>query len=464
MDKAPDAFRTISEVAEGLETPAHVLRFWESRFPQIKPVKRAGGRRYYRPADVALLAGIRQLLHTEGMTIRGVQKVLREQGVRHVASLGGADVDALDLDHQYTTSDLIATGTPAEDRAAQPEVKPAPVAPIRGQVLPLDHVARRPVDASSVIPAEVQALFAAPEPPPGAKSAPPTDPVPAPPVLAPSELPLTGPREGEGGLLAFPHSRRPKAKTPETDAAQASLPFEAPEAPHVWVEEEAEPAGALHRMPPAAARDRMAGVLAEELDSALSDAVARAVEAALSEPEDDTASGPQPPRPDPEVPAPDAPEFEPPEVELPDPDLPEFEVPEPESPGPLPEPELPDPEWPEDVLPVADFPDSDLPEPDMPDPDFSATAGSHLEEDAAGLLDPVWLGAEMVRQEPDLAPDGGPTTHPDDPPLPDFTGLAARLRALRGQAAPHLLDDLTELHSRLGLLHAQMAEAVRLRR
>jgi DNA-binding transcriptional MerR regulator len=73
VDKAPDAFRTISEVAEELETPAHVLRFWESRFPQIKPVKRAGGRRYYRPADVALLAGIRQLLHTEGMTIRGVQ-------------------------------------------------------------------------------------------------------------------------------------------------------------------------------------------------------------------------------------------------------------------------------------------------------------------------------------------------------------------------------------------------------
>lgn len=87
MDKSPDAFRTISEVAELLETPAHVLRFWESRFPQIKPVKRAGGRRYYRPADMALLAGIRKLLHDEGMTIRGVQKVLREQGVRYVSGL-----------------------------------------------------------------------------------------------------------------------------------------------------------------------------------------------------------------------------------------------------------------------------------------------------------------------------------------------------------------------------------------
>lgn len=93
MDKSPDAFRTISEVSELLETPAHVLRFWETRFPQIKPVKRAGGRRYYRPADVTLLSGIRKLLHDEGMTIRGVQKILREQGVRHVAGLSGSDTD-----------------------------------------------------------------------------------------------------------------------------------------------------------------------------------------------------------------------------------------------------------------------------------------------------------------------------------------------------------------------------------
>ena len=87
MEKSPDAFRTISEVAEVLDTPAHVLRFWESRFPQIRPIKRAGGRRYYRPTDVALLAGIRHLLHDEGLTIRGVQKVLREQGVKHVQGL-----------------------------------------------------------------------------------------------------------------------------------------------------------------------------------------------------------------------------------------------------------------------------------------------------------------------------------------------------------------------------------------
>lgn len=92
MEKSPDAFRTISEVAELLETPAHVLRFWESRFPQIRPVKRAGGRRYYRPSDVSLLTGIKHLLHDEGLTIRGVQKMLREHGVRHVAGLSGQDV------------------------------------------------------------------------------------------------------------------------------------------------------------------------------------------------------------------------------------------------------------------------------------------------------------------------------------------------------------------------------------
>lgn len=87
MAKGPDAFRTISEVAEWLDVPTHVLRFWESRFTQVKPVKRAGGRRYYRPADMQLLGGIKRLLHDEGLTIRGVQKLLREEGVRHVAAL-----------------------------------------------------------------------------------------------------------------------------------------------------------------------------------------------------------------------------------------------------------------------------------------------------------------------------------------------------------------------------------------
>ena len=90
MDKAPDAFRTISEVADELDIPQHVLRFWESRFPQIKPMKRAGGRRYYRPDDVDLLRGIRHLLYGEGYTIRGVQRILREHGPKSNGASGGA--------------------------------------------------------------------------------------------------------------------------------------------------------------------------------------------------------------------------------------------------------------------------------------------------------------------------------------------------------------------------------------
>lgn len=84
-DKAPDAFRTISEVAEELDLPQHVLRFWESKFSPVRPMKRGGGRRYYRPNDVDLLRGIRYLLYTEGYTIRGVQKIIKEQGVRFVS-------------------------------------------------------------------------------------------------------------------------------------------------------------------------------------------------------------------------------------------------------------------------------------------------------------------------------------------------------------------------------------------
>lgn len=110
MEKSADAFRTISEVAEALDTPAHVLRFWESRFPQIRPVKRAGGRRYYRPADIALLAGIKRLLHDDGMTIRGVQKILREQGVRHVAGLTAAGPRDFDMAEPLDEAEVVQTG------------------------------------------------------------------------------------------------------------------------------------------------------------------------------------------------------------------------------------------------------------------------------------------------------------------------------------------------------------------
>jgi DNA-binding transcriptional MerR regulator len=94
LDKAPDAFRTISEVAADLDIPQHVLRFWETRFTQIKPMKRSGGRRYYRPDDVDLLRGIRRLLYGEGYTIRGVQRILKEHGIGSVQRLADASAVA----------------------------------------------------------------------------------------------------------------------------------------------------------------------------------------------------------------------------------------------------------------------------------------------------------------------------------------------------------------------------------
>ncbi|MFZ3035337.1 MAG: MerR family transcriptional regulator [Parvibaculum sp.] len=94
IQKSPDAFRTISEVATELDVPQHVLRFWESKFTQIRPLKRGGGRRYYRPEDVDLLRGVRTLLYNDGYTIKGVQKVFREQGVKFVSETGKGTVDS----------------------------------------------------------------------------------------------------------------------------------------------------------------------------------------------------------------------------------------------------------------------------------------------------------------------------------------------------------------------------------
>ncbi len=91
-EKSVDAFRTISEVAENLKVPQHVLRFWETKFSQVKPMKRAGGRRYYRPEDVALLKGIYELLYNKGYTIRGAQQVLKEEGATYVTAIGRGEI------------------------------------------------------------------------------------------------------------------------------------------------------------------------------------------------------------------------------------------------------------------------------------------------------------------------------------------------------------------------------------
>ena len=115
MPKSPDAFRTISEVADWLGIQAHVLRFWESKFTQVKPIKRAGGRRYYRPADMQLLGGIKKLLHEDGLTIKGVQKILREEGMSHVAAM------SVSLDDEDGDAKTAVMPTPAPRKVPEPE-------------------------------------------------------------------------------------------------------------------------------------------------------------------------------------------------------------------------------------------------------------------------------------------------------------------------------------------------------
>lgn len=168
MNKAPDAFRTISEVADELDLPQHVLRFWESRFPHIKPMKRGGGRRYYRPDDVDLLRGIRHLLYGDGYTIRGVQRILREQGVRAVQLVGQGHAVAL-------------PGPSSEDEGDGPDLAPPPsfdAAPRDAEDASEEPAAPVPPKSPSTSP-----LKPPPKPP---AAAPPSPPAPPAPVVTPA--------------------------------------------------------------------------------------------------------------------------------------------------------------------------------------------------------------------------------------------------------------------------------------
>ena len=132
MQKSRDAFRTISEVADWLDVPTHVLRFWESRFSQIKPVKRAGGRRYYRPSDMRVIGGVKTLLHDQGMTIRGVQKLFREEGIKHVSSfsapLHGETGEEITQDNAGAVIDgEAAPATPAPAARTSRDAQPDPI-------------------------------------------------------------------------------------------------------------------------------------------------------------------------------------------------------------------------------------------------------------------------------------------------------------------------------------------------
>lgn len=154
MAKSRDAFRTISEVSEALDTPTHVLRFWESKFAQIKPVKRAGGRRYYRPEDVDLLAGIKTLLHEHGMTIKGAQKLLKEQGVKHVSTLGAVPETAPAPQEAPAIKAPEAEVAPAP-KAAAPVPTSAPKPAIVAAAPPAPSLKRSAILADIAIPNQI---------------------------------------------------------------------------------------------------------------------------------------------------------------------------------------------------------------------------------------------------------------------------------------------------------------------
>ena len=212
MAKSRDAFRTISEVSDLLDTPAHVLRFWESKFTQIKPVKRAGGRRYYRPDDVSLLAGIKHLLHDQGLSIKGAQKLLRVEGVKHVIAIG----EGLDAPEQTMAQSLKVV--PAADKveqavadivkaeeATQSEMFDAPAT-----ALPSDSTADTPSPKLRIISAK-------PVPDgPDAKAEAPTTETPV------DETPAATPDDALTAVSAF--SKPAKPVLPDNPAPRADLP------------------------------------------------------------------------------------------------------------------------------------------------------------------------------------------------------------------------------------------------
>ena len=227
MEKSPDAFRTISEVAEWLDIPTHVLRFWESRFAQIKPVKRAGGRRYYRPSDMRLIGGVKTLLHDQGMTIRGVQKILREHGVKHVSSFS----QSLDTDLEETADDTVIEHTEApsapapaarETYSAEPAPEPEDTSPeaadetatdadkSQPDMFPLPHDRDAPVPMPTFVPsrsrpapAETTTTAAPATPEPVAPPAPEPEPE-KPQIPATPDVPDTDPADDDPNVSNAP--------------------------------------------------------------------------------------------------------------------------------------------------------------------------------------------------------------------------------------------------------------------
>ena len=186
--KSAEAFRTISEVADELNVPQHVLRFWERRFSQIKPVKRAGGRRYYRPDDIDLLKGIRALLYSDGFTIKGVQKVLKDRGLRHVAEIGRGGVPEVAAPAPLVIEKVVYVEKPA------PVKKPRPT-----------HL--RAVPATLHLPFFDEPVSLAPAPEPVARVVEPVQPA-AQPVAIEAPVELTPVGVEEAGMAAEDRMRR----------------------------------------------------------------------------------------------------------------------------------------------------------------------------------------------------------------------------------------------------------------
>lgn len=213
MAKSPDAFRTISEVAEWLGIQAHVLRFWESKFSQVKPIKRAGGRRYYRPNDMLLLGGIKHLLYEDGLTIKGVQKVLREEGMNHVAAKS-PPLDELTLSQIEDTPEAVV-----ENPSVQME---PPTAEPRGVVLSFDAPSQEPESPKT---ADSKAEM------PKADT-PPTQDVTQPPAQAPMAAPAKPETSHEISADAPPEDSDVSAKPePETTDLPAEPIADAPTPP-----------------------------------------------------------------------------------------------------------------------------------------------------------------------------------------------------------------------------------------
>ena len=173
VQKSRDAFRTISEVADWLDVPTHVLRFWESRFSQIKPVKRAGGRRYYRPSDMRVIGGVKTLLHDQGMTIRGVQKLFREEGIKHVSSFSAAlPGEAPDTSVETPDAPVIeakaAPADPAPAARASRDAEPDPTPDLTPDTGDLSDAA--PKDAPVETPVFAHSRRVATKPAPSAAS------------------------------------------------------------------------------------------------------------------------------------------------------------------------------------------------------------------------------------------------------------------------------------------------------